>query len=111
MTERPTGPATMRPSPRPVAALLDLLGKRWALRVVWELRTGGLGFNDLQRRCDGMSSSVLGQRLRELRVAGIVADDGAQRWELTRHGDELVETLSGIEPWAGRWAKRRSDGQ
>ena len=28
---------------RPVMALLDLLGRRWTLRIVWELRDGPLG--------------------------------------------------------------------
>jgi DNA-binding HxlR family transcriptional regulator len=54
-------------------ALLDLLGRRWIMRVIWELRgTEPLNFRALQRRCDGMSSSVLNRRLAELRVAGIV---------------------------------------
>ena len=50
-------------------ALLDLLGRRWALRVLWELRDGPVPFRALQQRCDGMSSSVLNQRLAELRAA------------------------------------------
>ena len=58
---------------RPIMALLDLLGRRWTLRVLWELREEGLGFRELQARCDAMSASVLSQRLRELREAGIVA--------------------------------------
>ena len=29
---------------RPVLDTLDLLGRRWALRVVWELRRDTLGF-------------------------------------------------------------------
>ena len=60
-------------------ALLDLLGRRWALRVLWELRgEGGVPtFRELQAACGGISSSVLSERLRELREAGIVADAGA----------------------------------
>ena len=53
-------------------AALDLLGRRWALRVLWELRDGPLGFRALQAACDGMSSSVLRDRLRELSVAALV---------------------------------------
>ncbi|WP_157545734.1 winged helix-turn-helix transcriptional regulator [Hamadaea tsunoensis] len=41
-------------------AALDLFGRRWNLRVVWELRHGPVGFRDLRQRCDNMSSSVLG---------------------------------------------------
>ena len=89
-----------------MAVLLDLLGKRWALRVLWELRDGGLGFRDLQRRCDGMSSSVLTQRLRELRGAGIVEGQAKERWTLSRHGEELMSSMGGLNSWAGRWSKR-----
>ena len=54
-------------------AVLDLLGRRWALRAIWELRDGPLAFRALQQRCGGVSSSVLNQRLAELREAGVVA--------------------------------------
>ncbi len=54
---------------RPLMALLDLLGRRWTLRVLWELRRGPLTFAELQRRCDAMSPSVLNQRISELRAA------------------------------------------
>ncbi|MGI8714856.1 MAG: winged helix-turn-helix transcriptional regulator [Solirubrobacteraceae bacterium] len=53
-------------------AALDLLGRRWTLRVIWELQREPAGFRELRRRCDEMSSSVLSRRLAELREAGIV---------------------------------------
>ena len=86
-------------------ALLDLLGRRWALRVIWELRGEPLLFRSLQERCDGMSSSVLNQRLHELRAAGIVelADGG---YGLTREGQRLLEAFPPIKAWAERWAAR-----
>src|SRR5690349_8624017 len=51
---------------RPIMAALDLLGRRWTLRVLWELRDGPLGFRAIQAACDDMSSSVLRDRLHEL---------------------------------------------
>src|SRR5690242_10527508 len=92
-------------SGRPIMALLDLLGRRWALRAVWELRDGPLLFRELQERCDGMSSSVLNQRLRELRAAGIIerAEGG---YELTEEGERLLDELEPLKAWAERWAAR-----
>ena len=86
-------------------ALLDLLGRRWALRVIWELRDKPLLFRSLQERCDGMSSSVLNQRLQELRAAGIVelVDGG---YGLTREGQRLLEAYPPLHEWAERWAAR-----
>jgi DNA-binding HxlR family transcriptional regulator len=93
---------------RPIMALLDLLGRRWALRIGWELRDGAsLTFRELQERCDGMSPSVLNARLRELREAGIIerADGG---YRLTAHGHALGEALGSLDTWAKRWAKRQA---
>ena len=86
-------------------ALLDLLGRRWALRVIWELRGGPLVFRLLQERCEGMSSSVLNQRLRELREAGIV-EGGGEGYRLTREGRRLLEAYGPLAEWAERWAAR-----
>ena len=86
-------------------ALLDLLGRRWALRAIWELRDGPLSFRDLQAACGGISSSVLNQRLTELREAGVVerVSDG---FVLGVEGRELLEAFPPISAWAERWARR-----
>src|ERR1039457_6993564 len=60
---------------RPIMALLDLLGRRWILRILWELREESLGFRALQARCGRMSNSVLSKRLRDLGRARIVEQD------------------------------------
>jgi DNA-binding HxlR family transcriptional regulator len=88
-------------------ALLDLLGRRWALRVLWELRAGeALTFRELQERCGGVSSSVLNDRLRELREAGIIDAAEGAGYRLTAEGGELLGALEPVEAWAKRWARR-----
>lgn len=91
-------------------ALLDLLGRRWALRVGWELRDGTpRSFRALQSACDGASSSVLNERLRELRAAGVVDRDG-DGYRLTQRGAELLELLRPLDAWAQTWAKEGTSG-
>ena len=88
-------------------ALLDLLGRRWTLRILWELRTGeSLTFRELQARCAEVSSSVLNDRLRELREAGIVTARPRRGYTLTREGAQLIEDLGPLDGWAKRWARR-----
>ena len=55
---------------RPIMAVLDLLGRRWSLRVLWELRDGPLTFRALQAACDDISPSVLQQRVVLAQLAG-----------------------------------------
>jgi len=93
-------------APRSTAELLDLLGRRWALRVLWELRERPLGFGDLQERCDGMSTSVLSQRLTELREAGIVEQRGREGYALSTPGARLLSRLRFFEDWASEWAEQ-----
>jgi len=90
-------------------ALLDLLGRRWALRVLWELRDEGVPtFRELQARCGQISSSVLNERLRELRDAGILAGPPDTGYRLTEQGQSLLHALGPIEAWSRRWARSSS---
>lgn len=85
-------------------ALLDLLGRRWQLRILWELREGPLGFRALQQRCDGMSPSVLSQRLSELADAGIIEQLPTADYRLTEPGAALLTALEPLNAWARTWA-------
>ncbi len=81
---------------------MDLLQRRWMLRVLWELSFGALTFRELQGRCDEVSPSVLNQRLAELRAAGLV-QRGDGGYALTRLGSELVDAFAPLATWAVRW--------
>ncbi|MDF4248970.1 helix-turn-helix domain-containing protein [Streptomyces sp. WMMB303] len=100
---RPGTPVRGSASGRPIMAALDLLGRRWTMRIVWELSQGPAGFRELQRRCERMSSSVLSTRLEELARARLLTlrDDG---YHLTPLGEELVDALSPLGDWSRRWA-------
>lgn len=86
-------------------AALDLLGRRWALRLLWELRDEPLGARMLRDRCDGMSSSVLYERLGELISAGLVVKDDAGDYTLTSVGADLGAALHPLDQWSRRWAE------
>lgn len=91
-------------------AAMDLLGRRWALRILWELRDGPVGARALRSRCDGMSSSVLYQRLEELAAAGLLTRDDADAYLLTELGAALRPALRSLDAWAGRWSAALQDG-
>jgi DNA-binding HxlR family transcriptional regulator len=84
---------------RPVEMALDLLGRRWALRLVWELRRSALTFSELRRRT-GISPSVLSSRLADLTGAGILDQDVSQRYRLSGRGRELARVLYELNRWA-----------
>jgi DNA-binding HxlR family transcriptional regulator len=104
-TPRPGQPARGTRTGRPLLVAFDLLGRRWALRVLWELRAEPLGFRALRERCDDMSSSVLRDRLAELTAAAILETDAAGRYRLTAHGRNLRGALEPLSQWAEEWGR------
>jgi DNA-binding HxlR family transcriptional regulator len=94
---------------RPIMALLDLLGRRMALRILWELREGRhLTFRALQDAAE-TNPSVLNVRLRELREAHLVAHDG-DGYSLTAQGNDLLAAFLPLNAWAERWARQVARG-
>jgi DNA-binding HxlR family transcriptional regulator len=92
-----------------MTASLDLLGRRWTLRLVWELRRDAVSFSEFRERT-GVSPSVLSARLGELEAAGVAERDGARRYRLTGDGRELARILYDMNRWAER-ARISSQGE
>lgn len=88
-------------------ALLDLLGRRWTLRIIWELRDGPLTSRALRTACDDASPTVMQARLSELREAALVELVAGDGYRLTPLGNELMESFQPLHRYAERWGKRR----
>jgi DNA-binding HxlR family transcriptional regulator len=89
---------------RPVMALLDLLGRRMALRILWELSRADapLTFRALQGAV-GTNPALLNTRLKELRAARLVVHHG-DGYALSEDGTALLRLLLPVAVWADRWA-------
>lgn len=85
--------------------LLDQLGRRWSLRILWELRLDALNFRELQSACDGASPSVLNTRLRELRDLQLVEHAPGKGYALSRMGQDLLRHFEPLSEWAAQWAR------
>ena len=101
---------------RPIMALLDLLGRRWMLRIGWELRHGPLAYRELQRRCDMPSPNILTTRLREAGEARLIEKREDGSYALSRRGEALLELMDPLDAWAKGWARElkrrdRKDGR
>src|SRR5262245_14663056 len=84
---------------RPVMRVLDVLGRRWSLRVLWELLDRPLTFRALRAACDDVSPSSLSRRLAELRELGAV-ETRAGGYALTRRGRALGRIVLALHRWA-----------
>lgn len=105
MTKRPGQAVRGSTSGRPIMVLLDILGKRWTLRILWELyQSESATFRDLRSRCEEVSPTLLNNRLKDLRALNLVSleSDG---YALTKDGKSLSRKLAPLDAWASEWAK------
>ena len=99
-----------------LARALDVVGSRWTLLIVRELRPGPRRFTDLLEGLPGISRKLLTERLRELERDGVITrtelPPPAARtvYELTDDGLDLATAVMPLVTWgAKRMGARRSD--
>ena len=110
MTDNEGGISSINSGRRPVMALLELLERKWALRILWELRDGALNSRALRHAAGDISPSVLQARVDELRDAGLI-ELGSQGYSLTSLGTELQGAFVPLYLFADRWAATLKQGE
>jgi DNA-binding HxlR family transcriptional regulator len=89
-----------------LAQAFKLLGKRWNGVILGTLANGSSGFSELKRNVNGISDSVLSERLSELHSAGLIirsVDPGppvAVSYDLSESGRALIPALEALIKWA-----------
>jgi len=81
-------------------ALFDLLGRSWAMGIIWRLQEGSCTFRALQDRCESISPTTLNKLTQAFLIERSV--DG---YGLTDYSKEIFELLEPLESWAKKWAK------
>ncbi len=100
----PGKPVRGSKSGAPIMAIFDLLGRRWAMGIIWNLNRGPATFRALQSECEQISPSILNSRLKELREAQLI-ERSLNGYQLTSMGDKLIRLLKPFAPWSIEWAK------
>ncbi len=85
-------------------ALFDLLGRSWALGIIWHLNEGPGTFRQLQDYCETVSPSSLSKRLSELKES-LFIERSLEGYRLTALGRELFELIEPLGQWACVWAE------
>ena len=107
---RPGKPVRGSQCGAPIMAAFDLLGRRWAMGIIWNLSKGPATFRSLQEQCETISPSILNSRTKDLREAGLITrtNDG---YALTPLGEELFVILKPFVPWSAKWAELVAEGE
>jgi len=96
---------TSTSSQRPIVLLIDILGKKWVLRILWELKDSPCTFRELQSRCGGLSPTILNTRIKDLCTTQLVHKSQDSGYTLSKQGCELIEHFYPLNEFANRWAQ------
>jgi DNA-binding HxlR family transcriptional regulator len=95
----------------PVARALDVIGEKWSLLILRDLRRfGPMRFQDLERSLSGVAPNTLSARLKMLESQGVIAtrlyEAHPPRYEyfLTEKGEALRPVLKALYAWGERHA-------
>jgi len=102
----------LRRSPCPVANTLDLVGDKWSLLIIRDMRHGKRTYGELAQSPEGIPTNILADRLRRLEETGIIESAAYQErpvryaYTLTDKGNDLGELLGALV----RWGKKHIPG-
>ncbi len=99
----PGSPVRGSKTGKPIMALFDLLGRTWALGIVWNLSKTACTFRELQNRCEHISPTLLNTRLKELQGT-LLVEKTLQGYALTHVGRELFTLIEPMGQWSMQWA-------
>ena len=104
-TPTPGKPVRGSQSGKPIMALFDLIGRNWAMNIIWYLKENQKSFSELEKVCTGISPTTLNTRLKELQKTFIVIKvvDG---YKLTDMGEELFDLFIPLRDWSDKWSKK-----
>lgn len=90
-------------------SIVDIIGSKWNLFIIWHLRKGELRFTELQHRMCGINSKTITRHLRDLEQFTIldrrVYPEVPPRVEysLTERGQALLPIIEAMLEWGGTY--------
>lgn len=92
----------------PVDAVVDVIGGKWKLRILWRLSQRTHRYGALRRAIPDISEKMLYQQLRQLEADGLVQRTAYPEvpprveYALTTRGRSLIPVLNEVAAWGTR---------
>ncbi|WP_027188179.1 winged helix-turn-helix transcriptional regulator [Desulfovibrio cuneatus] len=89
---------------------MDIVGGKWKMVILWQLRNGVARFRELKRLLNGITQKMLTQQLRELEEAGLITRTvypvvpPKVEYRLAEEGTKLIPALDALCQWSTNYA-------
>lgn len=101
----------------PVATTVQLIGNKWKLLILRNLRMRPWRFNELQKSLEGISQKVLTQSLRSMESDGLVTRTvyaevpPRVEYSLSALGKTMYPILDAMEQWGNNYKAMLQEGE
>ena len=89
--------------------VVDIIGRKWNLIIIWHLRTCTLRFSEIQKRMCGINSKTITKHLRDLEQNNIVTRTvyaevpPRVEYALTNQGKGILPIIDAMLIWGDTW--------
>jgi DNA-binding HxlR family transcriptional regulator len=89
--------------------IVDIIGNKWNLYIIWHLRTDVLRFTELQNRMCGINSKTITKHLRDLEHHAIIERQvfpevpPRVEYSLSGRGRALLPVIGTMLEWGGKY--------
>ena len=91
--------------------VLDIIGGKWAMPIIYNLSKGKLRFMEIERTVTGINTRMLVKELKNLEANGIVTRTvfatvpPTVEYELTNKGEKLLPSIRYLHEWGQEYAE------
>ncbi|GEM55053.1 MarR family transcriptional regulator [Flavobacterium branchiophilum NBRC 15030 = ATCC 35035] len=85
--------------------VLDIIGGKWAMPIIYHLSKGKMRFKELERSVDGINTRMLVKELKNMEHNGIVTREvfatvpPTVEYTLTNKGEKLLPSITSLYNW------------
>jgi DNA-binding HxlR family transcriptional regulator len=90
--------------------VLDIIGGKWAMPIIYNLSKGKMRFREIERTVEGINTRMLVKELKNLEANGIVTREvfatvpPTVEYTLTAKGEKLLPSIRSLHQWGQEFA-------
>lgn len=90
--------------------VLDVIGGKWVMPIIYNLSKGKMRFKEIERTVEGINTRMLVKELKNLEANGIITRQvfatvtPTVEYALTEKGDKLLPSIKSLHQWGQEYA-------
>jgi DNA-binding HxlR family transcriptional regulator len=96
-------------NPCSLREVLDIIGGKWSMPIIYTLSKGTMRFKELEKRIEGINTRMLVKELKNMELNGIVKREvfatvpPMVEYTLTVKGEKLLPSIESLHQWGNEY--------